>query len=200
MSIEVINLFTSSNNISYLRNEISKNINDVSIKDAILDSLTEDIFNFQSHAMIEDSGQRLRHSTNTKIELKRLNDSFIDDRIACAKNFDKYASGYEYYADQMFIDDSLKPGAYSHFNDCQHSNECECEQCKRLFRYQDKFQLNRSKIPIWQINSRGNTDYFNNDELRESERSQIRKASEPVVVDHINTIAIECKIPECIDI
>lgn len=200
MSIEVVNLFTSSNNISYLIDEISKNIKDNKIKEAVLDSLTESVFDFQSHAMIEDSGQRLRHSTNTKLELQRLNKAFIEDRLAFAKNFNLYADAKEYYADQMFIDDSLRPGPYNHFNDVDHNSDCECDQCKRVFRYQDKHDPNRSSIPIWQINSRGHTDYHNNDELRNSEVSQIRKATDKVVVDHIGTIAVECKRPQWIDI
>lgn len=200
MSIEVVNLFTSSNNISYLSDEISKKIKDANIKEAVLDSLTESIFDFQSHAMVEDSGQRLRHSANTKDELSRLNKAFIEDRLAFAKNFNMYADAQEYYADQMFIDDSLRPGPYGHFNDCHHEPECDCSKCKRLFRYQDKFNLDRSNIPIWQLNNRGHTDYYNNDELRGSDISQIRKASEAVVVDHITTAPVECKRPQWIDI
>ena len=146
MSIEVVNLFTSSNNINYLSDEISKRVKDNRIKEAVLDSLTEAIFDFQSHAMVEDSGQRLRHSTNTKMELDRLNKAFIQDRLSFAKNFNMYADAREYYADQMFIDDSLRPGPYGHFNDCQH--DCECEKCKRLFRYQDRNNLNRSSFLI----------------------------------------------------
>lgn len=200
MSIEVVNLFTSSNNINYLSDELSKNIKDSKIKDAVLDSLTEAVFDFQSHAMVEDSGQRLRHSTNTKIELDRLNKAFIQDRLAFAKNFNMYAEAQEYYADQMFIDDSLRPGPYGHFNDIEHNPDCDCSKCKRVFRYQDKFDSNRSSIPIWQVNSRGHTDYYNNDELRNSEISQVRRTIDAVTVDHINTIAVECKRPKWIDI
>ncbi len=200
MSIEVVNLFTSSKNISYLSDEISKKITDANIKEAVLDSLTEAIFDFQSHAMIEDSGKRLRHSTNTKVELNRLNNAFIEDRLAFAKNFNMYAEGQEYYASQMFIDDSLRPWPYNNLNDCEHKMECECGKCKRLFRYQDPNDINRSSIPIWQVNSRGNTDYNNIDELRNSELSQVRRASEKVVVDHINTMPVECKLPKWFDI
>jgi len=201
MSIEVVNLFTSSNNINYLSDEISKNIKEINIREAVLDSLTEAIFEFQSHAMVEDSGQRLRHSTNTKKELDRLNTEFIQDRLSFAKNFNMYADAREYYADQMFIDDSLRPGQYGHFNDDLNcDDDCNCEKCKRIFRYQDKFSINRSYIPIWQINNRGPTDYYNNDELRNSEVSQVRKTIEPLTVDHINTIAVECKRPKWIDL
>jgi hypothetical protein len=102
----------------------------------------------------------------------------------------------------MFIDDSLRPGPYCHFNDCSDncSDNCECNKCKRLFRYQDKFDINRSNIPIWQINKRGNTDYHNNDELRGSDISQVRKTGEAVVIDHITTAPIEYKLPQWIDI
>lgn len=200
MSVEVVNLFTSSNNINYLSEQLSKQINDTRIKEAVLDTLTESVFDFQSHAMVEDSGQRLRHSANTKTEIERLNKAFIDDRLAFAKNFNMYADAHEYYADQMFIDDSLRPGPYNHFNDCDHKSECECEKCLRLFRYQDKNDPNRSNIPVWQIASRGYTDYRNDDELRNSEVSQIRRASEAVTFDHIGTIPVECKRPQWIDI
>lgn len=200
MSSEVVNLFTSSNNISYLKDEINKLITDDMIKESILDSLTEAVFDFQSYALIEDSGQRLRHSANTKDEVSRLNKAFIEDRLSFAKNFNNYVEAQEYYADQMFIDDSLCPGPYNHFNDCEHKSECECIKCTRLFRYQDPNNLNRSNIPIWQINSRGHTDYKNNDELRGSEISQIRRTSEAIVIDHIGTMPVECKLPAWIDI
>lgn len=200
MSVEVVNLFTSSNNISYLKDELTKKITDPKIKEAVLDSLTEAVFDFQSYALVENSGQRLRHSTNTKSEITRLNKEFIEDRLAFAENFNMYADAQEYYADQMFIDDSLRPGPYDHFNDKQHDPDCECDKCKRVFRYQDKYNSNRSSIPIWQIANRGHTDYFNNDELRNSDVSQIRRAPEAVVVDHINTIPVECNRPKWIDI
>lgn len=200
MSIEVVNLFTSSNNISFLYDEISNQIKDDKIKEAVLDTLTEAIFDFQSHAMIEDSGQMLRHSTNTKKEITRLNNAFIEDRLAFAKNFNMYASAEEQYADQMFINDSLKPGAYTHLNDCEHKTECECNKCLRLFRYQDKYDMNRSKVPIWQVLHRGHTDYDNIDELRNSEVSQIRKASDEVITNHLKTIPVDCKLPKWIDI
>lgn len=199
MSIEVVNLFTSSNNISYLQDEISKKIDDDTIREAVLDTLTEAVFDFQGHAMVEDSGQRLRHSTNTRSEIDRLNKAFIEDRLAFAKNFNMYAESHEYFANQMFIDDSLRPGPYSHLNDCEHKTECECQKCTRLFRYQDKYDLNRSNIPIWQINSRGNTDYNNIDELRNSDLSQVRKTSDRVIVNHLGTIAVDCKLPKWID-
>lgn len=187
MSIEVVKLFTSSGNISYLKVEISKQITDERIKEAILETLTESVFDFQSYTT---DGQ-LRHSSNTKDEVTRLNNEFINDRLSFAKNFNIYADKQEFYADQMFIDDSLRPGPYSHFND-------DIDSDQRIFRYQDKHDKNRSSIPIWQVNKRGNTDYFNNDELRESDISQIRKATEAVVVDHINTLPI-CKRPQWID-
>lgn len=194
MSIEVVNLFTSSNNISYLSDELSKKITDKKIKEAVLDSLTETIFDFQSHDIIENSGKRIRHSSSTKSELDRLNNAFIEDRLAFAKNYNMYADAREYYADQMFIDDSLRPGPYGHFNDSIEEEE------KRIFRYQDKYNPNRSKIPIWQINQRGHTDYNNADELRESEVSQIRSAIDEVKIDHISTIPVNCNYHKWMDI
>lgn len=178
MSAEIVNLFTSSKNINYLIDEISKHIKDTKIKEAVLDTLTESVFEFQSHALLENSGQKLRHSINNKYELDRLNHMFINDRLSFAKNFNIYAEAQEYYADQMFIDDSLRPGAYDKLND------------ERIFRYQDDFDPNRSKIPVWQINRRGNTDYNNDDELRESEVSQVRSATEEVKNEFINDLPI----------
>lgn len=192
MSAEVVNLFTSSNNISYLKDELSKHIKNVVSKEAVLETLTEAVFNFHSYGLIEDSGQRLRHSANTKDEISRLNKAFIDDRLSFANNFDMYAEGREFYADQMFIDDSLRPGPYDYFNDD--------EDDKRIFRYQDPLNSNRSKIPIQQINNRGHTDYNNVDELRGSEVSQIRRVQgASVKVDHIGTISVDCKRPQWID-
>ena len=200
MSVEVINLFTSSKNIEFLKEEISKKIKDDRIREAIIDTIIEDIFNYQNYALIEDSGQYLRHSTNTKTEVERLNVGFIDDRVSFSKNFDLYASAQEYYADQMFIDDSLRPGPYDHLNDpeCGCIDECNCKT--RMFRYQDPNDLNRSSIPVWQQLSRGFTDYNNTDELRNSEISQIRKATDVVIINHIETLPLECKRPQWIDI
>lgn len=192
MSTEVVNLFTSSNNINYVKDELSKLIKDDNIKEAVLDSLTEAIFEFQSYAIIEDSGQRLRHSTNTSAEVSRLNKAFIEDRLSFAKNFNMYADSNEYYADQMFIDDSLKPGPYNSFNNF------EVDSNKRIFRYQDKNNFNRSNIPIWQIANRGPINN-NNDELRNSEISQVRKTSGEIKIDHLSTMPIECKMPKWID-
>ena len=192
MSIEVVNAFTSGNNISYLRDEILKYDIPDDAKESILDTLTEDIFDFQNHAMVEDSGQYLRHSSNVKIELDRLNKAFINDRISFAKNFNMYASAYEQYANQMFIDDSLQPGAYKHLNDPL------TEEPIRVFRYQDKYDPDRSSIPRWQVHKRGLPDHTN-DEVRESYVSQIRSGSNENKVDHINNLSVDLK-PKWYDI
>jgi hypothetical protein len=205
MSIEIVNIFTSSNNINYLKDEISKKISNNDIKEAILDNIIEDIFNFYSHALLEDSGQNLRHSINVKNELDRINNLFIADRLAFAENYRNYVSEQQFYADQMFIDDSLKPYPYNNLNNNISSslNEDYYEEEnmeKRIFRYQDNNNKNRSSIPRWQINKRGNTDYNNNDELRESELSHVRRTIEKLEVDYITDAPVECYFPKWIDI
>lgn len=185
MSIEIVNLFTSGSNINYVRNELTKKINDSKIREAVLDTLTESLFDFQSYAMIEDSGQNLRHSTNNKLELDRLNKSFINDRLSFANNFDMYSEGKEFYADQMFIDDSLRPGPYGSFND-PHKKENNSSHY--------------SHVPANQINKRGPTDYGNVDELRESEVSHIRKIETyKKPIDHLSTLPLDIR-PKWIDI
>lgn len=192
MSIDIVNIFTSSENIEYLKNEISLQISDPIIRETIIENITETIFEFQEYNIIENSGKHLRQSTNVKNEVNKLNKAFIKDRIAFAKNFDMYASAYEDYANQMFIDDSLRPGEYTHFNDPI------CVDNKRLFRYQDKNNINRSNIPVWQILKRGDPDRIN-DALRNSEVSQVRKASQAVTYDHINYLPTDLSRPNWID-
>lgn len=195
MSLEVINTFTSAKNIKYLEDILSKKIKDNIVKSVILDTLTETIFNFQTY---NSNYQYLRHSVNVEDEIQNLNTEFINDRLAFAENFDKYATGEEYYADQMFIEDSLRPGPYSKFND--NTLVPSLQYNKRLFRYQDKNNLNRSSIPIWQVINRGNIDYNNADELRDSEISQSRKSIESSSTDYLNTIQTECNRPKWTDI
>jgi len=104
MSVEIINLFTSSENIKYLHDYLSKNIEIEDAKKIILDSLTESVFDFPSNALLENSKTRLRHSVNTWEEVRLLNQAFINNRIAFSKEFP--IVGTEDYASQMFIDDS----------------------------------------------------------------------------------------------
>lgn len=218
MSIEVLNIFTSADNIEYLRKTIINQIDEDNIKNsdiikgALEEELTQMVFDFQEYAIIENSGRHLRHSTSIKTEVDRLNNAFIKDRLAFARNFDKYAAGHEAYADQMFIDDSLRPGPYNHYNDCDQpcDNMCDqpcdnmCDQpCERLekqrlFRYQDKYNSNRSSIPRWQVLKRG-TPEQTNDELRNSELSQVRRASDAVKVDHIKSLSTDYHRPQWID-
>ena len=208
MSIEIVNIFTSSENIKYLTNELSNQINDPTIRNSILENITETIFDFQNYAIIENSGRHLRQSTSIKNEVDRLNKAFIKDRLAFASNFNTYASGREEYADQMFIDDSLRPGPYNHYNDCinessyfdddKYESSCDRLNKKRIFRYQDKNNTNRSNIPIWQVLNRGNPEQFN-DELRNSELSQVRRASEAVTFDHIKSLPTAMDRPNWID-
>jgi hypothetical protein len=190
MSVEVINLFTSSDNISYIKNKLNTLITDNLIKESIFDSLIETIFSFQDYNIIENSKSQLRHSTNIQKELDKLNYEFINDRLAFVKNFHLYSKSEESYADQMFINDSLKPKGYIHFNDHINNNKDD-----KMYEYNDKPSKSN-----FQSTKRDNIDYDNIDELRNSEVSQVRKIYGYKSTDTINTIPLDIKKPEWIDI
>lgn len=165
---DVRKLFTSSDNIAYLRDELSKQIGDKNEnKEYILDSLIIDIFHFQ------DYDSELRQSFEVNSELEKLNKAFIQDRLYFASAFNLYEQGQEYYADQMFIDDSLRPGPYKKFNEPE------------------------SKIPL---NQRTNRNFYSdNEELRESETSQIRSINESNKNDFLTNLPTYDIRPKWID-
>jgi hypothetical protein len=204
MSVEIINTFTSSDNIKYLHKFLSDNIPDGPSKDVILERLTESIFEFPSNSLIDDSRQNLRHSTDTWTEVRLLNKKFIDDRISFSKSFKDI--GTESYHMNHLISDSLSPYGYESINTLQKDNNitqdiynCDTNDL-RLFRYQDPYDIKRSLIPRWQINKRGEMNY-DNDSFRESEDYKIKKLGTlQYNKDNINTIDLKCKAPRWVDL
>lgn len=189
MSSEIVNLFTSTENIKYLQNYLTKSIKDNNIRNLIIDSLIESVFDFPNYELLDNS-KSARHSADKWDEVKKLNRLFIDDRLAFANTVKDI--GLESYGMQMFIDDSLRPAGYEHLNNHEPSRfdyDSDSNESGRLFRHQDPHDKNRSSIPIWQIINRGPVNTTNIDELRESEVSQNRKIERTNVADNINTIS-----------
>lgn len=182
MSLEIINLFTSNNNIEYLKYYLSNNIKNEKIKEIILDTLIERIFDFPSHELLNDSKSNLRHSTKTWEEVRKLNQSFIENRLQFANSINSI--GVEDYAHEMLNNDSIYPIGYEHLNDCL-SGDYE-KHDSRIFRYQDPYDINRSIIPIQQkISNKILATQEPSDELRVEYDSQVRSASKDTIHDHI---------------
>lgn len=203
MSVDIINTFTSSDNIKYLRNFLQENIKNERAKEAILDRLTESIFEFPSHALIDDSGRQLRKSTDTWSEVRMLNRKFIEDRVSFANGFDTIAT--ESYHMNQFISDSLNLYGYENLNTLQSDNSVAadrydtCNSDQRLFRYQDPYDIRRSNIPRWQINKRGTVE--TSDELRDSEGYKLEKSGTMQhCINNIDNIDSNCKRPQWFDI
>lgn len=204
MSIDIINTFTSSDNIKYLKDFLQKNVKNEKAKEVILDRLTESIFDFPSHALIDDSGQRLRKSTDTWSEVRYLNKKFIDDRMSFANSFNEIA--VESYHMTQFINDSLNPYGWDNLNNIQIDNNVAsdrydtCTSDQRLFRYQDPYDIKRSLIPRWQINKRGVVEETS-DELRDSENYKLEKSGTMQhCIENIDTNDLNCKKPQWFDI
>jgi hypothetical protein len=195
MSREIINIFTSGNNIQYLKDYIISNIANSEARILVLENLTENVYSFPSNELLDNSQSRVRHSVNTWDEVRILNKKFIDDVISFCNEYPKI--GIEDYANQMFIGDSLKPKGYEHLNNPQVGVYEEDDS--RIFRYQDPNDINRSIIPRQQVISRGSVDRTNIDELRDSTISQIRSSSNKINIDNINTIELDCTKPYWID-
>jgi hypothetical protein len=216
MSAEIINLFTSNQNINYLYNYLDKNLKESSAKQQILETLIETIFNFYDHEIIDNSTYKLRHSVDKWDEVRKLNKSFIDDRIAFCTQYDSI--GIDSYQMQMFTDDSLNPKGYN-FNEtkkrCNCNGNCDCNcngNCNssngnklvnndRIFRYENKYDVNKSRIPIQQILSRGNADITNNDSFHDSYYNLKDKVqSDKIIKDYENTLYYNDKTDNYFDI
>lgn len=197
MSAEIVNLFTSNENIKYLKDYLYNNIDDINARDIVLDNIVENVFDFPNHELLDNSKQRLRHSVNVWEEVRLLNKAFIDDRVSYANEINDF--GKESYGMNMFIEDSLQPKGYEHFND-PHVGFYE-EPNSRIFRYQDPDDINKSAIPVWQKNNKRSMYTDNIDELKDSEYSQIRKNNNVVINNTIETTSNNnCKKIQWIDI
>lgn len=218
----------SQNNYEYIKKEISTVLQDIvdkNILNNILDDLLIVMNEYDCYDIINNSKTNVRNSSTLIDELNRLNSEFIKDRIMNAQNINLYSQSTEDYGMQMFIEDSLHPEYF--YNDPKHSsihdtyfndksdsdyefdsdsdsntntntNTTKKNNSKRIFRYQDKYNSNRSYIPIWQINKRGYTDYTNQDELRNSDISQIRSVPDALIKDRLSSLATN-SVPKWID-
>lgn len=192
MSAQIVNVFTSNENIKYLRDYFTKNLQDSTIKDQILDTLIETVFHFYDHELLENNTYRLRRSVNLWDEVRKLNKSFIDDRLALINSYDSI--GTESYHMQMLIDDSIAPNGYESLN-----KPCKDDIAnKRIFRYQDPYDINRSEIPIQQILSRSFVD-TNVPELWDSDINHDRSTVKQLKMDYICNIPSSCNRPQWFD-
>jgi hypothetical protein len=205
MSNEIINIFTSSCNIKYLLNYITKHFEDGPGKDQVLTTLTETLFDFPNYELLDANGLP-RHSTSIWKEVRKLNQAFIDNRRAFMKGYK--TMGIESYHNQMFIEDSLTPNGYECLNDATTNTTMSLtnalgidnvDETQRIFRYEDKYDTNKSSIPIWQVLNKGHPD-TENDSFFESYNSQIRSAKGEVHQYDIDTMPVECKKPMWYDI
>lgn len=193
----------------------------------VINDLITDMYDYDCYSVLNNSKSNVRNTTNISSELNNLNNAFIDDRITFAKNINLYSQNVEDYGMQMFIDDSLHlnrgyndplPDDYYESDYYESNDNINCsKECfnsdsdsdsdvqkssfknkdNRIFRYQDKYDTNRSAIPIWQINKRGYTDYTNQDELRNSDTSQVRSVPGPLSVDRLSSLVTN--VPKWID-
>jgi len=159
-STEIIKIFTSNKNIEYLRDYFTKNISNNEVKEQILDTLLEDVVQFNDYNQLENNIYCPRRSIDVWNEVRKLNKNFIENRMDLVRDYDLI--GKESYHMQMFIDDSLEPKGYKHLN-----SPYQPDLNKRIFRYEDPNDSNRSSIPIQQILSKGHMDR-NIDELYDS--------------------------------
>jgi len=166
MSAEIIKAFTANKNIRYLQHYFTNTLPDSPVKEQILETLIETLFSFYDHEIIENNTYRLRNSVDLWNEVRKLNQAFIDDRIALVAGYNDI--GTESYHMDMFIDDSLQPAQYKHLNDPYEEN-----YNKRIFRYEDPNDPNRSSIPVRQILNKSHVD-THIDELSDSELSTYR--------------------------
>lgn len=185
MSVEIINLFTSSKNIEYLKYYLSNNIKNEKIKDTILSTITERVFEFPCNELLDDSRSHLRYSTKTWKEVRNLNQKFIENRMNFANSIQSI--GIEDYAHEMIYNDSIYPVGYEHLNNSLSEDPVMTKQRdSRIFRYQDPYNINRSVIPIQQkVGHNMISTQEPSDELRGSYYSQIRSASKKTIHDHI---------------
>jgi hypothetical protein len=168
MSAEISKAFTANKNIRYLQHYFTNTLPDSPVKEQILETLIETLFSFYDHEIIENNTYRLRNSVDLWNEVRKLNQAFIDDRLALVAGYKDI--GTESYHMNMFIDDSLQPAQYEHLNDPYKE-----DYNKRIFRYEDPDDPDRSFIPVKQILNKRHVD-TDIDELFDSEVSKIRSA------------------------
>lgn len=185
MSSDIINLFTSNKNIQYLQYYFNKNLQDGNAKDQILENLIENVFNYNDYNTIENDIYNMRQSIDKWSELRKLNRAFIENRLALYNQYNEI--GNESYHMQMFTNDSLQPRGYHKLNDTHIEDEN-----KRIFRFNDLFDNDRSSIPINQRLSRKikEEDSLYTDSLNNFINTYI---TEPKLKDNLTTLSYNDK-------